>query len=538
MLATATRRWGDPGLPWLPAVVRVALADVRVDDVLREYLGEVGVVYGSDLDSLFWQRATADTAMCRWLMATVVQRQWARVWSCQVHTHDVTHTLADLVNDRGLEAAIEHIVHLDLGIVPRESSDSYPTDLGHDLPSVDPVASTSLSGSTVAPAAKTRDIASDASMITYTNDADMIAITVRRQAAGHSLAPSAASAPPAFVPVGPTAAEAQATAVTEPSTADDGLRSELRRLALRCGAAPLALLREQLGGMDRHQLNELIAQLGAVIVVDDWALVATTKRNRIEIMLRKMFSVSSALSFDDLVEGVERGYRLHQITPVPPPSVLRTWVEIANWLQVQASGVVVAYQQCDPWVELDGGDAVAMTVLSAAPAGLLTRGDLVEQLIAGGLNFGGANNVVSSSPIIKRVSSGVYGLRGRNHDSGRIHELSEALVREGVAALPPRVTFDGAKLQVARRVDRGALESGILPIPKAARRELPDSEYSLVVGATVVDQIQLSSGGNSWGWTKALVHARAYDGCVALLRFDITNRIAELRIGSIQDLHD
>mgnify|MGYP001490760345 CR=1 FL=1 len=246
-----------------------------------------------------------------------------------------------------------------------------------------------------------------------------------------------------------------------------------------------------------------------------------TPRNRVEGQLRKMLSVSPEMRVDDVRSGIRRHERMRAVTL--PREVVVGICDALDWVEVR-DGCVRARGGLDPGRVLDHGEATLVEVFREHGP-VLDRQAVIEHAAARGMNRSTASLYLGWSPVIQRLASNRYALRG-------------AGVALTALDLPPRPRVrvqrgwrwaDDGCLVIAYRLSRPAIDQGVLGIPSGVRRELHGRYRILGVesepGEVAVDRTSV------WRLGGLLRRVGAEVGDALLLQFDLGPRTCVVRLG-------
>jgi len=144
-----------------------------------------------------------------------------------------------------------------------------------------------------------------------------------------------------------------------------------------------------------------------------------------------MLAVLGPLTVDQVRSGLRR-YReskFRQRLEVPPRQILRRVLKAAG-LRVSENGDVVDLLEVPSYVRLNGGEAALVDAFR--DNGVLTVHEIVSAMRERGLSEALGRYLLTSSPLITRVTYGLYTLRGRRVThaeietaAGRLNEQSE-----------------------------------------------------------------------------------------------------------------
>lgn len=295
--------------------------------------------------------------------------------------------------------------------------------------------------------------------------------------------------------------------------------------------------------VDEGQVREVLKQYTPAQFLDDneewfWMQDGKPHRNRLHNVTKKLLSVASPLDLYTIREGVRRQYlqRTLSRTPsypltAPPRSVLAAFYAANPAFVVENDGRISSAVPLDYREELGSTEQVFVEVLRTTPTCMLDRHSFIRACEARGVNLNTVNAFLTFSPIIQRIDTGIWGLRGVHVDPVAVtimREFSGTRVRE-------RRTYDygwapNGNLWVASRLP-GILSNYTLYIPTAIgsylyKRRLPiQSEDGSIEGTVGIDD-----RGMSWGYGPFLSRHGADENDILLVEFDLVHERVILKL--------
>ena len=225
--------------------------------------------------------------------------------------------------------------------------------------------------------------------------------------------------------------------------------------------------------VDDESLRRFLKDCGEIEFLNEdwfWQRTEIPSRNRLRNITRKMLSVTSPISVNELREGVHRHYKMRGTRGIsswplvtPPRAVLQEFYRLHPDFSIDSKGLVGAVGQLDYGRELNPTERVLLEVIRSSPACLLDRNSLSRSCSAMGMNPNTFSQYLSSSPVISHVGTDMWSLRGTRLDPAAVEALREA---------------NAARPYAKRIIDHGWTESGDLWL--AAR--LPETPSHFVLG--------------------------------------------------------
>lgn len=266
------------------------------------------------------------------------------------------------------------------------------------------------------------------------------------------------------------------------------------RSAMALGAASVAHLSLALS-QQRPVVESLLRSSGRWEQVDgDWFVLRDSGGYLLPHVAEKMLAILGPLTVDQLRSGLRRyrESRFRQRLDVPPRHILRRVLKAAG-MRVSENGDVVDLLEAPSYVRLNGGEAALVDAFREN--GVMTVHEAVSAIRERGLSEALGRYLLSSSPLITRVTYGLYALRGRRVThaeieiaTGRLNQQSEP------SLLDQRFQVDGSILAryrlpadrdlVTYYVRPGMIPEGVWTLVDARGRE------PILVRATYVTGLQ------------------------------------------------
>ena len=269
------------------------------------------------------------------------------------------------------------------------------------------------------------------------------------------------------------------------------VRDASRRMIRSCGAANVMFVTGMVSTeLDaavsvrdvRHALSA-VEHMEWLTEEEDWYWFGMdTANNRVMEIARKALSVAGhRLDIEDLQQAVCRSRRLLYEDRTSPPAievpkhVLREIFARVPWLSVVQHDDFVLTEPVSVEDTLNGSElAVAETI--RRHGGAVARKTLNEEFVLTGV-FSSPNLqiVLSSSPIIRPLGFGVYGLRGVAVSEKAFSEAMAGVGNQG--GLPPILDSDGW-YGFELSVTNFKLKQGLVDFPARIIKTIPAGEYS------------------------------------------------------------
>lgn len=184
------------------------------------------------------------------------------------------------------------------------------------------------------------------------------------------------------------------------------LRNAMAISAASVGQLSLELQRQ------RCEVESLLRSSGRWEQVDsEWFVLKECGGHLLPRIAAKMLAILGPLTVDQIRSGLRR-YRqskFRQRLEVPPRPILRRVLQ-AGGMQVSENGDVVNLVEVPSDVTLSGGEAALVDALR--DKGVLTLHEVVSAIKKRGLSAALGSYLLTSSPLISRVTYGLYALRG------------------------------------------------------------------------------------------------------------------------------
>lgn len=278
-----------------------------------------------------------------------------------------------------------------------------------------------------------------------------------------------------------------------------------------------------------------------------WHRNGAPDRNRLRNVTRKVLSVTSPISLNELREGVQRHYRIRGTRGTarwplltPPRAVLEAFYRAHPEFAVDSASHVSSVVQLDHRIELNPTERILLDTLRSSPACLLDYGSFGRACADAGMNPNTFTQYLSSSPIIAHLGTDIWSLRGVRVDAASVEALRQAnAARPREKRIIDHGWTEGGDLWFAARLPE--LKSGpVLSVPSAIRRfvagrEFPATDDSgMSAGIVRINE----EGTASYGYSAFLARYGADQDDVLLVIFKLTEGAATLRLIGDEELED
>ncbi len=256
-----------------------------------------------------------------------------------------------------------------------------------------------------------------------------------------------------------------------------------------------------------------------------WFWLKDNSRNRLLTPIRKILAVSGRIDCASLREGVGRHYLMQGFAP--PRRVLLELCRQLPGFRVE-NAIIIADPPIDWQKELEVVERT-MTRILKQNGSVIQRSRLEELCKCEGMNHSTFYVYLGYSPIIERLSQGVYGLRGAELQPGVVESLKQKRKRERTVRVDQGWMADG-RVWVAFRLSQAMLTNGACGIPSGFKQHL-QGQFALVsMDGTQVGRFTVSDN-SGWGLRPLFTRRGGEPGDILLLQFDLSSRIVKANIG-------
>jgi len=273
-------------------------------------------------------------------------------------------------------------------------------------------------------------------------------------------------------------------------------------------------------------LRQLLTFIPGVLWLDDekeWLSSNRVARNRLSNLVSKVLSVATVVRASELRRAVTRSRRLEY---APPVAILKRFCEALKLAEVK--GDLIQGINRHEAMHLSGNEKILVEAFRTKGT-VLSREDLEEICIEKyGLNPTSFYIYLSFSPLITRLSRGIYCLVGSAVNPGQIEAIERQ--RRSESKTPEYGWTSDGKLWCAFLLSRVTIHSGGMRVPQFVS-ELVEGEWSIIHGKS--EPIGSLKVKNNFivGLRKSLYENGAEPGDLCLLIFDMGRRRVELQLG-------
>jgi hypothetical protein len=286
-------------------------------------------------------------------------------------------------------------------------------------------------------------------------------------------------------------------------------------------AAEIALPEDQIG-----LLRQLLTFIPEVLWLDDgheWLLSNRVARNRLTNLLSKVLSVATEIRAGELRRALARSRRLEY---APPVAILKQFCKAFKLAEV--FGELIRNTNLQEGNLLSGNERLLVEAFRTKGR-ILSREDLEKVCIDEyGLNPTSFYIYLSFSPLITRLSRGIYCLIGSAVNPGQIEAIERQ--RRGESKTLEYGWASDGKLWCACPLSRIAIHSGAMRLPQFVSN-LVEGEWPIVHGNKEPSQSLKIKNAFIVGLRKPLYENGAEPGDLCLFVFDIGRRSVELQLG-------
>jgi hypothetical protein len=314
------------------------------------------------------------------------------------------------------------------------------------------------------------------------------------------------------------------------------------RLLSESGATSISSLLEELTDESINTtaatIRDILVKCGEYRFLEgDWFGRPNRSSDFVYRNTRRMLAVVTDMDVGLLRDGLGRAFRFRHSTrrqrrwaSVPPPrSVLVEYYRAHAEFVISSEGRVRSAEILDIATDLAPAERMIVEVLRASPLGVMDRSELTEQCVARGVNTSSVWLLCSYSPVVVRVSNGLWALRGVRVDPSAVEELRRA------RALRPRedrITDHGwtaeGRLWFAYRLPQFP-DNAVIFVPAPIRRYLAGKSFSRGQGEPGVS---IGDDGLVAGYKVYLRGTGADEDDVIIFSFELMSESVILRLDS------
>jgi hypothetical protein len=258
------------------------------------------------------------------------------------------------------------------------------------------------------------------------------------------------------------------------------LRGRMSRAINLDGAFMLPRLLDTMPKAEQHSSWECLA--GCLLKGDsalrvlsgepNWISAADVSQTALMRRIGEVLRVSGPIDPSELRRALRREYRRGGF--VPTTAVLTEMVGLTECLHLESSGRV-AWNPAIPLPELRGDGAIIVRVLEEC-GGIAERRAWQTACEQAGVSVPSFGRQSSYSPLVRKLGRGVFGLVGRIPRAGEI-EAIQATIAPVRGGLLDRGWTSSGEYWISTVLSSAAFETGVLPVPVAARGMLRDAYH-------------------------------------------------------------
>jgi hypothetical protein len=221
--------------------------------------------------------------------------------------------------------------------------------------------------------------------------------------------------------------------------------------------------------------------------------------------------------------------------------VLLAYYKVHPEFAVSDGELIKPVSPLDYRAELALNDAILVDVLRSSPACVMDRAILAAECARRSMNMNTFNIYLSYSPVIARLGTDVWTLRGVRVDPAAIEAVRQAnaLRVHEKRVLDHGWTSDG-RLWLGARIP-AAHEAAAMKVsmPGAIRHYVAGREFAATdEDGIALGSIRVNEEGNSWGFSRFLRQRGADEGDILVVEFNLAENVAVLRLGDDELLEE
>lgn len=263
----------------------------------------------------------------------------------------------------------------------------------------------------------------------------------------------------------------------------------------------------------------------------EWFFLVSSKRNRLENLVRKVLAVTRNIKVTDMRDGIRREHRMHGFAP--PANVLSEFCR-------QIDGVIVEGDRvrADPPIAPESAVSESELLLTSVLkeyGGVQNRAELERECVARGMNVSTFYVRLGYSSLVERLAAGVYAIRGASVEAGQVEGL-QIPVRPSEALQDFGWTGD-AKVWIGYRLTHGISVSGVISVP-TGMKEMLQGDFVLAAPDGATFGPFKCSGSQAWSLGKFFRRRGGDEGEFFVLLWDLDQRTVTVFLGasSVEDI--
>jgi hypothetical protein len=260
-----------------------------------------------------------------------------------------------------------------------------------------------------------------------------------------------------------------------------------------------------------------------------WFWLEDVPRNRLLNKIDKILAVASKVDLAVLRAGIARHYRMEGFAP--PRRVLMALCEQLKDCQLVEGRTVVDLRPRDPSVELSDQE-MAMVKVFREHGPALSYADAIQKCTETGLNETTTSIYLANSPILRRVTLGVYTLVGAAVTPGEVESVARSLGRERKHRVIQDYGWrsDGGGVWATYKISEGMLRSGVVSVPRGIRRYLDSGGFELCgLDGSKIGRIGINES-SMWGFLPFFRRRGGEAGDYLRVTFDVAKRVAQVEL--------
>lgn len=258
-----------------------------------------------------------------------------------------------------------------------------------------------------------------------------------------------------------------------------------------------------------------------------WFWVASTPRNSLLTLIRKILTASPSIDVGELRTGLGRHHR--QKGFAPPRRVLLELCRQLSWCRVDGQRITTTVPLNASEVLSDSERIVFKVFKEHGP--VIQRASFERLCLDAGMNHHTFSIFLSYCPLISRHAVGVYGLRGAEIPVGLIESLVPKRTNKAKQLLDYGWTGE-RNLRILYRVSESMLRNGVVSVP-AALKAFVQGKFTLVTGDVSKIGTFVVRGNSAWGLGPFYKRRGGEAGDYLLLVFDLSRREVVVQIGDL-----
>lgn len=265
--------------------------------------------------------------------------------------------------------------------------------------------------------------------------------------------------------------------------------------------------------------------------VNGWFWCGEPAKSRVLGTIRKMLSVSPRISMDEIYEGLVRNCRMDEEGFAPKPIIQKVCARVP-WIQVHQRAFLQRRMHFSWREELVGVERTLVEVLVRS-GNALDHYDFKRRCLALGVPEGSFTVYEGNSPVIRRVSRGIYGLRGavisprllvELHD--KMQEREQKAARARLASLPPG-TLHGHSNLCFFNITASVFKNHCMTLARGVAAE-PGMRFQVLLDSQPLGSVTLTDDRRLRGLLPLLRRAGVVPGQIYRAMFDLSAQVIQM----------